>query len=1512
MLRGQRWIGRRAAALGLSVAVALGMLPYAGTASADGAGGSGGSGGFARFAGEPAEWAAIDYDSVSTAGTLQLLKTVQRDGKLYALVEGSAVRAEGVYYLDADNNAATGFASPYWSNAGGIDYRIVGGALQKYEGGSWTDAGIAQVARTPERAELAVDLALIGLGGAGGTVKVSYAQESDNSYLPDPGKTMLDTTPEAAAYGPDPLVSIDAETSDWAAFEPLARSEDGLTALYAAMNNERLSVLVTGKMGDWNDVFIDVDDDNATGFTANWLWKGNNGFDFMFENGSLYANDGGGFAWGDGPLVVEGLQYAAAGGNDDKVIEMSVPLAGLGLEPGMPVHIGFSGANRYTPSAAAYAVKVVPSLPRVTVDGDGSEWAGIEPIGTGVGNAQKLSAFVKSDTLYVLAQGASLSGEKNLFINTDNDPATGHQGWQYARTGADYLVQNGSAYRSTGTGWSWDPAAEVGVTSVVYSVYAPPGTELLEMAVDLGSVAGLSGTVRVALGVGDAYAPAAGSVAEYPIALTASGGEIVLDGANGDWSIVDNKATSGVATLSLKAVKDNDRLILLAEGSDMNAQNDYYIDSDGNAATGWSESAWTGAGIDYKISRNTLYRYDGAGGWTAAGSVYNKPTATYDLVYARLGDMGATPAAAMKVAYVSKNAIALPARGGDMLAVDAVIEEARESAAYYPLESYEALNNPFMGWAAWSRDSHKEVGESYAQPHSLVYAGITWRELEPVKGEFAWDAIEEKYQFDYWTGLGKRFNLRIVLDLPGTDPSHKDIPDWLYDELVAAETESGAGKWYDSSAVGSGFAPNYSSPVLIAEHERMIAALADRYDGDSRIAHVQIGSLGHWGEFHNWPEEESGAFPKLAVSDQYVQHYIDNFEHALLGMRKPFPIAAANGFGLFNDIIGDGETQTWLRWIEQGWDQISGYVNQGQDPAQVQADSRMPDFWKTNFSGGEFTSGNPLLSINDEKFMTTLEQIRASHTSWIGPAAPADYVVGSGGVTQDIQENMTTLLTTMGYRFVLESVSHEASAAPGTAIDVDTTWVNRGLAPFYREWPVALALSDAWGNLVPTSVTKATYADIRDWLPGEHETTLKLNVPSSLAPGSYKVLVGILDPGTDAPGVKLAIEGQRSDGWYALDALTVTGNGGGTVYVPPSNNGVQDISNLPAHEAGGPVSVALDGGKSEARLPLGQLIDAGAPLVLRNDALELELPKELLQSLGGGDVTSGAQLVFGWKKLDSAQTATGSATVGVYTAAGEAFELTLGIRAPGGTVTPVTTFGQPVKLTLKLAPGADPQLAAIYYLPEGGEPEYVGGKATGGRITASLMHFSAYAALEWKREFADVPADHWAHGAIQRLAAHRIVNGTGEDAFAPGRSLTRAEFAAMLARALGLKPTGAQPAFKDVVSGSTFAEAIQAAADAGIVAGQGNGRFAPNAAITREEAAVMLDRALKAAGKQAKSGGLEAFDDRGDVSAWALEAIGKLANGGVLQGVAPGKLKPQGVVDRAQMAVMLSRWLDLI
>ena len=112
--------------------------------------------------------------------------------------------------------------------------------------------------------------------------------------------------------------------------------------------------------------------------------------------------------------------------------------------------------------------------------------------------------------------------------------------------------------------------------------------------------------------------------------------------------------------------------------------------------------------------------------------------------------------------------------------------------------------------------------------------------------------------------------------------------------------------------------------------------------------------------------------------------------------------------------------------------------------------------------------------------------------------------------------------------------------------------------------------------------------------------------------------------------------------------------------------------------------------------------------------------------------------------------------------------------------------------------------------------------------------------------FTDVK-NHVNKAAIEELASRGIINGMGKGTFMPNKTMTRAEFAAIVTRALGLAAKDTK-AFTDVPSSKWYAGYIGTANSSGIVNGVGSGKFNPDGTITRQEAAAMVARAAKLCG----------------------------------------------------------------
>jgi hypothetical protein len=184
-----------------------------------------------------------------------------------------------------------------------------------------------------------------------------------------------------------------------------------------------------------------------------------------------------------------------------------------------------------------------------------------------------------------------------------------------------------------------------------------------------------------------------------------------------------------------------------------------------------------------------------------------------------------------------------------------------------------------------------------------------------------------------------------------------------------------------------------------------------------------------------------------------------------------------------------------------------------------------------------------------------------------------------------------------------------------------------------------------------------------------------------------------------------------------------------------------------------------------------------------------------------------------------------------------------------------------------------------------------------------------YSVMEYQTTFTDI-RNHWAQDTIEVLASQHIVNGTNEAVFAPESIVTRAEFTALLTRALGLEDTDYQQSFDDVSSSKWYANVIQTAFTAGLITGSG-GTFRPDDSITREEMMVLIMRAYHYNTEHpSTAASLEHFSDKGQISPWAFESFAAAKHLGIISGMTETELAPKSDATRAQAAVLVSRLLE--
>lgn len=177
--------------------------------------------------------------------------------------------------------------------------------------------------------------------------------------------------------------------------------------------------------------------------------------------------------------------------------------------------------------------------------------------------------------------------------------------------------------------------------------------------------------------------------------------------------------------------------------------------------------------------------------------------------------------------------------------------------------------------------------------------------------------------------------------------------------------------------------------------------------------------------------------------------------------------------------------------------------------------------------------------------------------------------------------------------------------------------------------------------------------------------------------------------------------------------------------------------------------------------------------------------------------------------------------------------------------------------------------------------------------------------------FTDVSSSDWFFKGVEYVVDKGIMSGVSENEFAPFGKLTRAMLVQMLYNMESRPACDAENAFIDVPVGQWYTDAVIWANDAKIVSGMGEGLFAPNMEITREQMVAMLYNYAKYKGYDVTaSADLSTFADNASVSAWAQPAMQWAVAEGYISGMGDNQLAPQGTATRAEIASVIMRFME--
>jgi hypothetical protein len=291
----------------------------------------------------------------------------------------------------------------------------------------------------------------------------------------------------------------------------------------------------------------------------------------------------------------------------------------------------------------------------------------------------------------------------------------------------------------------------------------------------------------------------------------------------------------------------------------------------------------------------------------------------------------------------------------------------------------------------------------------------------------------------------------------------------------------------------------------------LIAALGQRYDEQPRVAFIQLGLLGFWGEWHTYPRNE--LFASSQTQKRIVDAFHRAFPHKSLMARKPADYVGQQAWIGFHDDMFPEDTDG-----SEGWKFLP-----------LMRTAKRTNNWKRSVVGGEmvFNGNQPWLG---KDIKTTRKRLADAHFTWIGPYCPAL----ESSPSKQFTERANDLVRHMGYEFKLNVVRHAAEVPTGKELQLSLEGENQGVAPFYYPWKVALGMLDDKGNLVGQLPLDW---DIRKWQPGKFSEKASLRVEANA--GKYQLGLGILDPWTNLPAIALANQLPRREGWNVISQVKV-------------------------------------------------------------------------------------------------------------------------------------------------------------------------------------------------------------------------------------------------------------------------------------------------------------------------------------------------------------------------------------
>jgi uncharacterized repeat protein (TIGR02543 family) len=423
--------------------------------------------------------------------------------------------------------------------------------------------------------------------------------------------------------------------------------------------------------------------------------------------------------------------------------------------------------------------------------------------------------------------------------------------------------------------------------------------------------------------------------------------------------------------------------------------------------------------------------------------------------------------------------------------------QAQSLITVYPQEYSNALSNPLKGFRP---DPNSAGNKNYPYP-TIVRDYITWNAIE----NDSTDGVQKIIDFcnvrwkDY-----EKMNIRVIPRV-----------------YILWDGNAMPGNWPADLTPGDWTSKEFKDRVV-----KLIYKLGLAWDNDPRVAWVQTGIIGWWGEQEQpvgvgqdgWAERLGEAYThafknkKLLVRNQGVWDakgyqlgtYWDSYGHPFQSNVRT-DIMVRNDQGRYLNQVIEGETA--YNWGAEGWNPKYG--------------------------------SSPTATMNNNKFTNNIiDAIRELHCTGLGWVSSYSIDGSEGSNIDTVKANASRVQKAFGYNYVIPEFSCSSRADQGGELAIHFKVKNDGSAPFYENWPLAFVLIDETTREVVWK-EPILNVDIRNWLPGDkynlvtrtYQTPAKeyaidtiIKVPDTILTGQYMAGITILEPYSQTPGIFFAVK----------------------------------------------------------------------------------------------------------------------------------------------------------------------------------------------------------------------------------------------------------------------------------------------------------------------------------------------------------------------------------------------------